>query len=241
MKIVNFRCDTPEENIALDEMLLLQAEEGKAGPSLRLWQSDEYFVVVGRSGRIRQECELDNCQRDKVKIIRRTSGGGSVLQGPGCLNFSLVLPYSFQEEYNDINSSYRVVLGRIADKFRLKGLDIQFMPLCDLALGGRKVSGNAQARKKIFFLIHGTFLYGLDTSRVSSYLKHPLREPSYRERRAHDEFLVNVPVGPGEAAEVIKSAFSPFGGTHKLSEQDEKELRCLAKEKYSLREWNYAF
>src|SRR2546430_163392 len=83
---------TLEENLALDEALLLAAEAD--GPEvLRLWEWPAPAVVLGAAGRIREEVHEEHCRADEVPILRRASGGGTVLLGQGCLLYSLVLAY----------------------------------------------------------------------------------------------------------------------------------------------------
>lgn len=69
--------------------------------------------------------------------------------------------------------------------------------ISDLALDGRKVSGNAQRRSSAAVLHHGTVLYEFNVGRVGRYLRRPQKEPAYRAGRGHEEFLTNLPVGVG--------------------------------------------
>ena len=207
MRLINYKTNSPEENIALDELVLLKAENGGFGESFRIWEPKEYFVVLGRACQVEEDCLKDNCDADNVRLIRRISGGGTILQGPGCINFSMVLSYESNEAYKGIRSSYRYILGNISEGFKHNGHKIEFFPVSDLAFQKRKISGNAQARKRSFFLHHGTFLYGFDINKISRYLKYPSREPEYRKRRSHAEFLVNVPVIPDKLIEIIKNPF----------------------------------
>lgn len=57
---------------------------------LRLWTTSETFIVMGRGGRAEDECHVAACARDGVAILKRASGGGTVLLAPGGLHFSLV-------------------------------------------------------------------------------------------------------------------------------------------------------
>src|SRR5919107_773807 len=61
-------------NLALDEALLIEAEE------------------LGSSCRWRDDVRVDECLADGVALARRTSGGGTVVVGPGTLNVTVVLP-----------------------------------------------------------------------------------------------------------------------------------------------------
>src|SRR5262245_36170851 len=81
---------TLAENLALDEALLIAAEAG--GPEvLRLWRWPAPAVVLGAGGRLADDVRADACAADGVPVRRRSSGGGTVLLGPGCLCYSLVL------------------------------------------------------------------------------------------------------------------------------------------------------
>lgn len=240
MKLIKYTTNIPEENIALDELMLLRAEKGREGEILRFWESSDYFIVLGRAGKNREECLLDACRKDNIKIIRRISGGGTVLQGKGCLNYSLVLSYLNGESKNDIKSSYLRVLNNIADTFKKEGISLEVLPISDMALGSKKVSGNAQARKKNYFLHHGTFLYDMDLSKIAKYLKHPPSEPDYRLGRTHSDFVANLPLAREKIEELILRAM-PIDGIIELDEEALVQLRSLVKEKYSQNEWNFQF
>jgi len=108
---------TPEENLALDEALLASAEGG-AGPAserevLRFWESPEPFVVLGVSEKL-SGVKLDACEAAGVPVLRRSSGGGTVVQGPGCLNVALILSLEARASLRDVTRSYAEVLGRTA-------------------------------------------------------------------------------------------------------------------------------
>ncbi len=91
MKYLDLTLLTPQENLACDEALLDWCEEGFAHEILRVWQPRRHFVVLGYSNKSRAEVNLDSCRTLGIPVLRRCSGGGTVLQGPGCLNYSLIL------------------------------------------------------------------------------------------------------------------------------------------------------
>ena len=207
MKCIDVTFNTPEENIAFDELLLNQAERGQKNKALRFWESQDYVVVLGRGTSVSDDVFADKCRKDKVKIIQRISGGGTVLLGKGCLNYSLILPYDGNASLHNIKSSFRYILGSIVTAFQKKGLGLTYYPVSDLAVDDKKVSGNAQARKKRFLLHHGTFLHNFDIDRVGFYLKEPKRRPEYRNGRIHKNFLSNLLLSGREIKEIIKIAF----------------------------------
>ncbi|MFH1665875.1 MAG: lipoate--protein ligase family protein, partial [Candidatus Omnitrophota bacterium] len=225
MRFVEYSCKSPEETIALDELLLKKAEAGDTGETLRIWSATDHFAVLGRAGGAGEDCYTEKCRRDGVKIVRRSSGGGTVLQGPGCFNFSVILSYERDSSYRDINASYRAILQKMVDALAAEGFSAEFRPVSDLASGGKKFSGNAQARKRGYFLHHGTILFDFDIDMVSQYLKHPIKEPAYRGRRPHGEFLTNIPFTYDELTRITKKVFLPED--HSVWDPAEKDINEL--------------
>lgn len=172
--------------MAFDDDLL---KAGRA--TLRFWESPIHFVVLGRSGRPEKEVNLGACRAAGIPVLHRSSGGGTVLQGPGCLNYALVLPLAGCPGLANVGASYQILLRQIAGALRLPGLEV-----CgtDILLDGRKVSGNAQRRTKGWLLHHGTILHGLDLQLMERLLLEPARQPAHRRGRPHREFVAPLDV-----------------------------------------------
>src|SRR5436190_1010338 len=109
MRLLDLTLPTAAENLALDEALLLAAEEGGAGEVLRLWELPSPAVVVGSGGSVAIDVNAAACEADRVPVLRRASGGGTVLLGPGCLCFSLVLSYTHAAGLDQIRASNQYV------------------------------------------------------------------------------------------------------------------------------------
>lgn len=231
--------DEPARNLALDEALLIAAETGDAGPSLRIWESPGYFVVLGVSQRVSREVNVEACENDRVPITRRCSAGGCVLQGPGCLNYSLVLDMTADTELGTIRGSYCAILTRIRDAFRARGIEAALEGTSDLAVAGLKFSGNAQRRKKRYLLHHGTILYALDRDRVVRYLLEPEARPEYRGRRRHEEFIGNVGVSRREAVDCVRRGFGVTELLGGVDDHIDDEAHALYTEKYRLDSWTF--
>ncbi len=222
-------------NLAVDEALLLEAEDGLRGEILRFWEMPTIGVVVGSGGKVTEEVNLMACDAENIPVRRRSSGGGTVVLGPGCLCYSLILSQEQRPYLSGINDSYAWILNRLADSIK----DICLAQLegsSDLESGGLKFSGNAQQRKRRFFLHHGTLLYDFPLSMISQLLPHPPREPDYRSGRSHESFLMNLPVDRSQLIQGIKTAFSALeNGTA----PDPVRVQSLIRERYSLFSWNH--
>ena len=188
----------PQQNIAFDEELLRLADKEGAGPVLRFWESPCVFIVVGRIGRIEEDVKIKAVESDGVPILRRASGGGTVVQGPGCLNYTLVLSKQEYPVLNDLRKSYVWISQKVIDALKSLGVEAVFRPTSDIALAknDKKFSGNAQKRGKNYILHHGTILYNMDLSLIPKYLAIPKDVPDYRKGRSHSDFVTNIPIDP---------------------------------------------
>jgi lipoate-protein ligase A len=239
MRYLDLSFTDPAVNLACDEALL-QWREAKGGRGiLRVWESPVYFVVAGHANRIGTEVNESNCVADAIPVLRRSSGGGTVLQGPGCLNYALILNHKKIPGAGDITCTYRFVLEKHRRLFEeLTGETVVMAGMSDLAIHGRKFSGNSQYRKRGWSLVHGTFLLNFEVPRVQRYLRMPSQEPAYRRRRQHGDFLRNVEIAP----ERVKQGLQKLWRAVTALEHAPLELiEDLANERYRQREWNFKF
>ncbi|NCN10258.1 MAG: lipoate--protein ligase family protein [Leptospira sp.] len=133
-------------------------------------------------------------------IARRASGGGTVFQNSTSnLNFSLFIDIQDKPELYPVQSSYQFLLGIAISALAKQGIIAKTAGKSDLSIEMpdgtlRKISGNAQFRKKDIIVQHGTLI--LDESlftEVERYQLHPPEEPDYRAKRTHRDFLTAIP------------------------------------------------
>ncbi len=211
MQFKDISFPTPQENIAYDEALWRLAEKNEAGECLRFWESSKIFIVMGLTGRAEEDVNSINTQKDNIPVLRRSSGGGTVLQGPGCLNYTLVLSKQKHPELNDLHKSYAWISAKIIEALRRAGFEAYFKPMSDLATSPpseKKFSGNAQRRGKHYILHHGTILYKFDLSLISRYLNMPKDIPEYRKHRHHTDFVTNIPIDPRVFKDYLAQSFA---------------------------------
>lgn len=222
------------ENLALDEALLLDAEAGRIGEGLRFWEWRRPAVVLGAGCRLAKDVDEAACLQDQVPIARRASGGGTVLQGEGCLSYSLVLCYERDPVLHDVRGSYRWILGRVRQALADLLPGIEHAGISDLAARERKLSGNAQQRKRNYLLHHGTLIYGFDIDRVGRYLHPPQTQPDYRRQRDHADFMQNLPTTVAELKKRLRAAWQ---ADEQLADWPRETVCQLVAEKYSRPEW----
>jgi lipoate-protein ligase A len=236
MRIIDYSFEKPTENLALDELLLDWAEAGKGGEVLRFWESPRPFVVLGVSQILRNEVFEKNCLDDHMLIMRRCSAGGCVMQGPGCLNYTLVFSKS-RPEIETLRGSYCHIIGQISGALKEHGILAHHKGISDIALGGKKVSGSAQKRRRNFIMHHGTLLYSFDPDLLERYLREPADRPQYRGDRSHRKFVRELPLTAADLRHAVKQAFELDGAMSRLTRWELDAVRALAEEKYAARAW----
>lgn len=246
MKFLDLTLPTPAENLACDEALLDWAEAHGGSGLLRFWEAKSYFAVVGYANHVAREVNVEACEAASIPILRRCSGGGTVLQGPGCLNYSLIARIDENGPLATITSANRYIMerNRKAIETLLRGhpgaATVEINGHTDLALvaddGSLKFSGNAQRRKKDFLLFHGTFLLQFDIPVISKFLQNPSKEPAYRHGRAHTDFLTNLNLPPKE---VKRALCETWNAAEPMDVVPKEAIALLARDKYVTKEWNF--
>lgn len=239
MKFLDLTLPSPAENLACDEALLDWREERGGGDILRFWESPEPFVVVGYANKIMAEVNVANCETKKVPIFRRCSGGGTVLQGPGCLNYALILRMEKNTQLASISGANKFIMEHNREAIQsAAGHAPSIRGHTDLAFGPRKFSGNSQRRHKSYLLFHGTFLLNFNLPLVGEFLSFPSRQPDYRDSRSHGDFLINLNL----TADAIKGALKKEWHTDSpLENPPLEQISKMAREKYATPEWNLKF
>ena len=247
MKNLDLTLPSPAENLASDEALLDWCESGGGEEVLRFWESPETFVVVGYANKIAVEVNVENCRAKQIPIFRRCSGGGTVLQGAGCLNYALILQIAENSPLASISSANKFIMERnraaIESEVRSQKSEsgISVSGHTDLTLNSHlstfnKFSGNSQRRRKNFLLFHGTFLLNFDLALASEFLRIPSKQPDYRASRSHGEFLTNLNLPVDKVKAALKKSWDAI---EELKEFPKSEIQKLAVQKYSTDEWNF--
>lgn len=242
MNILDLTLPSPAENLALDEALLDAAELAESGEVLRFWESPGHFVVVGYANKVATEANVPACAARNLPILRRCSGGGTVLQGPGCLSYALVLRITEDGPTRTISTANQFIMERnrkaIASALRTPDSALRIEGHTDLALGNLKFSGNSQRRRRNFLLFHGTFLLNFDLSLIAAALHPPSFQPDYRHARRHEEFVTNLNC---TAEEIKKALMAAWQANEPARHIPHDAIATLARTKYGLPGWNFKF
>ena len=237
MRYLNLTWPTSQQNLACDEVLLNRCETSEGEEILRFWEPTAVCVVVGYSNQVRTEVHLDVCQRLNIPVLRRCTGGGAVVQGPGCLNYTLLLRHARTGSFANISTTNHYVMQRHRDALQtLCQRSVRIQGHTDLTLENLKFSGNAQRRRRHSLMFHGVFLLNFDLSLINRLLPLPTRCPDYRENRPHHAFLTNLAQPPSAVRKVLQAAWNA-AVPHSLK-VDERAMNQLLMEKYANDRWH---
>jgi len=247
MKRLDLTFASAAENLAADEALLDGCEAGQGDETLRFWEPPETFVVVGYANKVATEVNVAVCAAKGIPIFRRCSGGGTVVQMAGGLNYSLILRITENGPARNIASANqfimennRAAIESVTDEFKIQNskFKISVRGHTDLCLGELKFAGNSQRRRKNFLLFHGTLLLDCNLDLISELLLMPSLQPDYRASRPHEDFVTNLNL----PAKNVKAALAKgWDADEALKNPPAEEISRLVREKYSKREWNFKF
>lgn len=184
--------------LALDEAMLVWADDQVAREnetdteSIRFWAFRRPTVVLGRSSKVDLEVDVAGCDQDGVDITRRCTGGASVVGGPGCRMYSVVLRLRADQSIRNIDAAHDHVIARVLAAVRRQVPNAARQGICDLTIGDRKFSGNSLRITKHHVLYHGTILHDADLDAFARRLRFAPRQPDYRRGREHRHFIGNA-------------------------------------------------
>ncbi len=247
MRLLLTDFNTGSWNMAVDEAVLEAVAAGQQLPTLRLYGWLPSAVTIGYFQSLHEEIDADVCKKNNVAVIRRITGGGAVFHDKE-ITYSFIIPENCGLIVKDILASYKQISQGVIDGLKEFGLDVQFVPLNDLIISDKKVSGNAQTRKQKTILQHGTVLLDVDVRKMFSLLK-------ISDEKIRDKLITHVEdrvtslkqqlgktVSFSEVQEALIRGFSNALDVDfvvsPLSAQEQKRAVQIEQEKYAHDSWN---
>lgn len=246
-------------NMAIDEALLQSFEPLCSLPIFRLYGWNPPSLSLGRFQKAAEVLDLERCRVDGVDVVRRITGGGVIYHADE-LTYSIVCTPAQIPPATSIKDSFRVLTRFLVDFYRRLGLVAihaldtvaagitlgQRTDFCfagresfDLLIGGKKIGGNAQRRRKDVIFQHGSIPLSNHVVTGQRYMRRCF---SGCEEGVASLADCGVTLGRDRLLEELASAFcSSFGVElvdHALSVDEQCVCNSLKNSKYSSIAWN---
>ncbi len=225
---------------ALDEAIREARLREIVPNTLHLYRRKPPTVSIGRYQNIEEVVDLEYCKEHRIDIIRRTSGGGTIYTDSNCLEYAVVVNQGYSEIPMDLEGSFKVICTGIITALNMLDIDASYKPLNDVLVRGKKISGNAQRRRRVL-LQHGTLLVDADFESMSKALRMGDEgKAKLMERlttvRSEASRVINVE----EISEALTMGFEEILSMKlvkgKLTTWEEGRVQEL-KEKYKFKSW----
>ena len=235
-------------NMAIDNALLVSNSEKKTPPTVRFYTWKPPAISIGYFQSLEDEVDVEKCEENKVDVVRRLTGGGAVFHEKE-LTYSIVIPESHPMIPESILSSYKKICGALIKGLRNLGIKSRYRPINDIVVNNRKISGNAQTRKKQTVLQHGTILIDVNVEKMFSLLKIPAEKRSdkiiseVKNSVTSISQVLNKTVSLNDIQNAMKKGFEEEFNVklikESLTDYEQKLAKKFEKEFFTLKEWNY--
>ena len=251
-------------NMAIDEAILWAVAEGESRPTLRFYGWEPPCLSIGYSQSMEDDVDVDKYREAGIDFVRRATGGRSILHADE-LTYSVVAPQTEPRVAGGVIESYRRLSAGLVAGLRSLGLaaaqvetanDKGESAACfdapssyEITVGGRKLVGSAQVRKKRVVLQHGSLPLEGDIARIFDFLKVPSEErreelkQELRTRATSLELALGHSAPFDEVARHLAAGFAQALNLRlipgQLSQHELALAEKLRREKYATREWNF--
>ncbi|MCC9641227.1 lipoate--protein ligase family protein [Rhodopirellula sp. JC740] len=222
-----------------DQVVAEDSDTGLETETLRVWSFERPTVVLGRSSKIDEEVNRSWCQQNEVPVLRRCTGGASVVGGPGCWMYSVVLRLLDETSIRKVDVAHDYVMTRVLAAVRKQLPEAERQGICDLTYQNRKFSGNSLRVARHHLLYHGTLLMGADLDLIQTCLEYAPRQPEYRAKRDHRDFVGNIELDIGRWTQDLAQQFAAnTRGDRSVEHSVETVANELLQTRYSDPQWH---
>ncbi len=181
-------------------------------------------IVMGISGKPQELINPDLMKHSPCPIIKRFSGGGTVIVDENTLFISWICnksAFSF--------TPYPEQILQWSETLYKPSFQIPTFALKenDFVIGHKKCGGNALYITKERFLQHTSFLWDYNPKNMD-YLLHPKKTPTYRKSRTHTDFLCTLKDYCTDKQTLMQQFLSHLSSHHTILPCTLEELKSCA-------------
>ena len=239
MKYIDWKETDPQINLAFEEYVFNQMDQDQS--YFLLWQNDN-AVIVGKHQNTIEEINQEYIRENDIKVVRRLSGGGAVYHDLGNLNFTFIVNDRGREQFD-----FQTFARPLVEALKTLGVNAEFNSRNDIAIDGKKFSGNSQYAKRGRILHHGTILFNSNLATIQSALKVKKDKIESKGIKSVKSRVTNITDYLDETytmedfkAALLKAMFANDNLEKiTLSNEEIQAIERLKTEKYATWDWNY--
>jgi lipoate-protein ligase A len=236
--------ETPQMQLALDEVLTQEVGEGRRAPTLRIWEWNEPAVVIGSFQSLKNEVDLDNAAKYGFEVVRRISGGGAMfMDANSVVTYSLYVPAALVQGMT-FADSYAFLDEWVITALKSLGIEAFYQPLNDISSAKGKIGGAAQKRLgNGAVLHHATMSYDMDGEKMTEVLRIGREKMSDKGTKSAakrvDPLRSQTGLPRAEVIERLIATFTALHGAHPSSITPEERAAAeeLVRTKFATPEW----
>ena len=254
-------------NMAVDEAVLEAVGRGESLPTLRLYAWEPACLSVGYAQKI-EDVDFSRLHTLGWDFVRRPTGGRAVLHVDE-LTYAVIAPPDEPRVTGTVLDSYHRLAQALVEALRMLSLPVEVKeqagtparspnPVCfeipstyEITVGGKKLIGSAQARRKDGVLQHGSLPLTGDLGRILQALTFPDEASRLRaaerllERATTMETALGHAVTWDAAAAAFQTAFGKVLALNlqkaDLSPTERERAAELVTNKYAGATWNQKY
>lgn len=179
------------ENMAKDHALLHGLSMPGSLPTLRLFRWEKPSVTIGYFQKIDECVHTDYCSDNGISVVRRETGGGSVLHDME-LTYSFTVPVESMIVSESVDDSFRDIIEPVINTLKKFYIDAEYRPVNDIIVKNKKISGSAQVRQKGILQQHGTILLDLNSDIIKNVLIPDMEKINGRGFNSIEETVTSI-------------------------------------------------
>ena len=246
-------------NMAIDEAMLL-TQKASFQPTLRFYDWLHPAFSFGYFQQISEEVDVSACDTYGIELVRRMTGGGTVIHGWD-VTYTIIVPHGSGLFPKDISAAYCAISDCLINGLQRLGIDVAHQiekpiagdapNICltnpaqyDTLLGGKKIAGVSQRRNQAGVMYQGYIALDLPTSNV---LALASRQVSFDRVAAGKSTAINqsrsAPIHRKQLEDAVGAGFKETLGIQfvevELFPEEIEIANSLAQTKYGSAEWNF--
>jgi lipoate-protein ligase A len=246
-------------NMAIDEAMLL-TQKASFQPTLRFYDWLRPAFSFGYFQRISEEVDVEACDAHGIELVRRMTGGGTVIHGWD-VTYTIIVPHGSGMFPKGISAAYCAISDCLINGLQRLEIDVVHQidkptmgdtpNICltnpaqyDTLLNGKKIAGVSQRRNQIGVMYQGYIALGIPTSDV---LALASRQVSFDLVAGGKSAAINQsrssPIYRKQLEDAVAVGFQETLGVQFVETEPSPEeietAESLAQTKYGSAEWNF--